>query len=103
MLIETTAKYIISCKKDLSSSHSYFPSRVGSLDPSRLGWCYGDLGICCALWQSLPIINDSSLPEFISEVLRHAATRREFDKTRILDDGFCHGSSGVAHIVQPYF
>lgn len=72
---------------------SVFPTKI--IDgkpqyPSRLAWCYGDVGVGMAL-----LLLGKELGE---EVLELAAERRDFLNTRVEDPFLCHGSSGLALI-----
>jgi lantibiotic modifying enzyme len=103
-MIEKTTKYIIKNQFDIRESSSYFPSFAKDRKPnSRLGWCYGDLGVCCALWQAARTLNDTSLGGFVRQVMIHAAGIREPQFTRVMDAGICHGSAGVAHIFRRFY
>ncbi len=57
--------------------------------PSRLAWCYGDLGIATAL---LRVDRQEAL-----ELGRRAAAL-PVDQAGIRDAGLCHGAAGVAHL-----
>ena len=81
-------------------------SRFGSLintnydksDISRIAWCYGDLGISIALLQVGQILNDYNITNKAVQIALSTTTRTTYEETSVLDAGFCHGSSGVAHI-----
>ncbi|TDX00907.1 lanthionine synthetase LanC family protein [Dinghuibacter silviterrae] len=70
---------------------SYFPG-------ARLAWCNGDLGIGYVLYQAGMTFGDPMLIDFAMGVLRHAAGRRGYRRTRVSDGALCHGAAGVAHI-----
>ena len=65
---------------------------------SRLGWCYGDMGVACAFWLAGEKL---SVPDWVATarkiILRTTQRRLEAD-TRIQDAGMCHGSAGVAYL-----
>lgn len=80
----------------------YFPSVVeeGAVSDeklSRLGWCYGDLGIAYVLYQAALTFADEELRTFALTVLEHSTQRRHNEQTLVHDAGFCHGSAGIAH------
>jgi len=81
---------------------SYFPSYSkdsGLESPySRLGWCYGDLGIAHILWQASIVLSNKDLENTALKILLHNCSRRDLQMNFINDAGLCHGSSGVAHI-----
>jgi hypothetical protein len=65
--------------------------------PSRLAWCYGDLGIAMAL---LVAARGAGEPAWEREAHRIAlaAARRDPSRSRVSDAGICHGAAGVAHL-----
>lgn len=71
---------------------------VGYASKSRLGWCYGDLGVAITLYQAAVVLGYEQLREQAIVILKHAAQRRKIEETDIRDAGVCHGSAGVAHI-----
>lgn len=84
------------------TSLCYFPSVVqegGVTDEkrSRLGWCYGDLGVAFILYQAGIAFEDEPLSAFALSVLTHTTARRLNEETLVHDAGFCHGSAGIAH------
>lgn len=101
-LIEGCSKFSLSQKMDILKNGSFFPTH--SLDvsyglKSRLGWCYGDLGIIISLYCVSDIINRSDLKKTTLEMLRYVAVnRRDLLKNDIADACFCHGTSGVLQI-----
>ena len=66
---------------------------------SRLGWCYGDLGIAMALWQAGVALHNESWKNKALEILLFAAEkRRNLEKNFVKDAGLCHGTAGIGHI-----
>jgi hypothetical protein len=81
-------------------SASRFPSFTGEgivPAPSRLAWCYGDLGIAVAL---LIAARGAGEPSWEQEALRIAlaAAERRPETTSIVEAGLCHGAAGVGHL-----
>jgi lantibiotic modifying enzyme len=83
-------------------TESYFPSYIILNTPdsvySRLGWCYGDLGIGIILYQTAIAFNDNGLKEYASAILSHTTKRKELKQTYVYDADVCHGTAGIAHI-----
>lgn len=80
---------------------SNFPCWVGNdepLSPSRLAWCYGDLGIGMAIWQASKAVNDEDWEKKTIEILLHSTKRKDLTMNYVYDAALCHGASGVAHI-----
>ncbi len=65
--------------------------------PSRLGWCYGDLGIAAALHRAARAARRSDWDAAAGEVARFSA-RRTREQGAVRDAGVCHGAAGIAHL-----
>ena len=83
-----------------ADSVSRFPNFVlegVETGPSRLAWCYGDLGIAVALLGAARGVGSA---EWEREALRIAldAAGRNPDFTLVNDPGLCHGAAGVGHL-----
>ena len=79
----------------------YFPSWVCEGDHpyvSRLGWCYGDLGIGIFLWLTSKNLEDQELEKKSLEILKLTTQRTDIKKESIVDPGLCHGTAGIAHV-----
>jgi class I lanthipeptide synthase len=65
--------------------------------PTRLAWCYGDLGIAVML---LAAARAASEPDWEREAidLATAAARRSYETSGVVDAGLCHGAAGNAHL-----
>ncbi len=100
MIIEGV-NYLIS-KKGKSSDFSFFPNYInesgGQDEKSRLGWCYGDLGIALAIWYCGKALSDTKIKDVAMEILLIAGKRKDVTETFIVDSGLCHGAFGVAQI-----
>jgi lantibiotic modifying enzyme len=97
--------FLLSKKSDIPNeiTKSFFPSVVYMNENkkeygSRLAWCYGDLGIGMALWQSSRSLQHKEWERISLDILLHTTTRTDLVKERVADGGICHGSSGIAHI-----
>lgn len=100
-LIFSSIKYILSTQIK-GESYCLFPSsvRLGNSQPSRLAWCYGDLGIAWCLWKVGRTFGEDNWSKKALEIFHRCAQRRQFDETSIVDAGFCHGSAGVAYFFK---
>ena len=107
ILLYQTIRYILGQITYTESSNSYFPSyskeNTSGYNNSRLGWCYGDLGIAHTLWQTAIALKDKELENKALRILYYNTTRRDLQKNIIRDAGLCHGSSGIAHIFWNLF
>ncbi|MBL8953102.1 MAG: lanthionine synthetase C family protein [Myxococcaceae bacterium] len=64
---------------------------------ARVAWCYGDLGIACALWLAALRLGEPRIrDEAVAAALRAAA--RPYADTGIVDASLCHGTAGAAHL-----
>ena len=70
---------------------------------SRLGWCYGDLGNAIALWRSGCIMHNEFWKQQAINIMVKATERRDLKLDNVIDAGFCHGSSGIAHIFNRFY
>jgi lantibiotic modifying enzyme len=100
--------FVLSNQKDYAQFGSFFPSFILKSSPeedfkSRLGWCYGDLGVGIALFQSGNTMSQTDWKEKGVEILLQSTCRRSFDQTKINEAGICHGSAGIAMIYQRMF
>ncbi|MCL2040670.1 MAG: lanthionine synthetase C family protein [Bacteroidales bacterium] len=102
-LLQGCVNYIIEQEIDKDKYGSCFPSfaieSMEQLHGSRLGWCYGDLGIAMALWQAGIALRNEIWKNKALEVLLFAAEkRRDLRKNFVNDAGLCHGSAGIGHV-----
>jgi len=106
-LLSQTVKYILDQITYQEGNISYFPSyskesSKGS-NYSRLGWCYGDLGIAHIFWQASVVMKNKEWEDTAIRILHHTTNRRDLQLNGIRDAGLCHGSAGVAHIFWNLF
>lgn len=82
-----------------------FPGSVAmdtSPVPSRLAWCYGDLGVSAALWVAGDVSDNESWKDSGVSIARGAAAIPR-DASGAVDPGLCHGASGIAHIFNRFY
>jgi lantibiotic modifying enzyme len=83
-------------------SKGFFPAYASLKEqedrPSRLAWCYGDLGAAFILYQAGIVFKDDNTRDFALTILLHSTKNRTPEDTRVTDAFFCHGSSGIAYI-----
>jgi hypothetical protein len=78
------------------------PAHPHSDRPSRLAWCYGDLGVSIALLQAARSAREPTWESEALSIARLAAARRGPD-TAVLDSGVCHGAAGIGHCFNRLF
>lgn len=85
---------------------SIFPSWVKENEEStssRLGWCYGDLGIGLVLINTAIAFNHIELFNFSTQILEKTTLRRSTEQSMVIDAGLCHGSSGLLNMYIKLF
>lgn len=79
------------------SIYPYHRSEDGESQPTRLAWCYGDLGIAASLLAVARLVGNSQWEAEALQLARGAAGRAA-DQSRVNDAGICHGGAGVGHL-----
>jgi lantibiotic modifying enzyme len=104
-LLEKGVQWLLSTRnKPGAEPGSWYPTMVtGNNTPigspqSRLGWCYGDLGIAISLWHIGARLGKAAYQEEAVEILLHTLLHRDGRNGTVRDAGLCHGSMGIAHI-----
>lgn len=103
-LAKGALEYILKQEIDVNIYGSYFPIyskeyNYGKTSKSRLGWCYGDLGISIVLLNAGRTFKNECWEKKAIEVLLYAAKeRKDLNSNMIFDAGLCHGAVSVAHI-----
>lgn len=103
-LAEATVRWLLAQRLP-EGRGSAFPAYVvpgTDPEPTRTGWCYGDLGVAVVL---LAAARSFGRPDWEREALalaRLAAGRPE-SVTGAIDGGLCHGTAGNAHLFLRLF
>jgi lantibiotic modifying enzyme len=66
---------------------------------ARLGWCYGAPGIAASLLYAARCVGRENWEQEATR-LALAAAKVPLQKSRIVDAGLCHGSAGLAHLLN---
>ena len=106
--LQETIRYLLRFKSNDLSDFSLFPSWIKDGEekdkiPSRVAWCYGDLGIGISLWKASKVLRDHHLRDTSLEILGHAAKRTSMEDSLVKDAGVCHGSHGNAQIFHKVY
>src|SRR5690606_14335665 len=64
---------------------------------SRLGWCYGDLGVAITLWNIGTKLKDKNIIDESINIVKHS-TKRTIENSNINDAAVCYGAIGISHI-----
>ncbi len=106
-LLIKTVSYILNQKISVEKYGTFFPNTSIESQPilykTRLAWCYGDLGVAIAIWQSGLILKNQDWIERGMTILLHAAARRGLKDNFVQDAGICHGTAGIAQIFNRLF
>ncbi|WP_298512030.1 lanthionine synthetase C family protein [uncultured Kordia sp.] len=101
-MLRKAINYLLSVRNGQEETFSIFPNTIFNADKiirkSRLGWCYGDLGIGIALYNAGKQLNDNTLKQTSIDILMHAAKRKTPEETWVKDPFVCHGTFGNAQI-----
>jgi len=104
-LLSGAVNFLLRNEQDISKKLSYFPNwavKDGNPQPSRLAWCYGDLGIASALFSAAKSTSNKVWEEKALEILRYSTKRTNLIENAVKDAGLCHGTAGIAHILTGY-
>lgn len=82
-----------------------FDKSIHAPENSRLGWCYGDLGIFHTMLIVADFLNDVDLKKIIIEKLIVVSERKMELEYQLFgkDVGFCHGTCGIAFLYKNIF
>lgn len=71
---------------------------------SRLAWCYGDLGVLWALYNSSGVLDDLELRTYALEAFVSAARIRRGLRSNYVNDAcVCHGAAGLSAIFKSLY
>lgn len=105
-LLEDGVRWLRSTRFADPGSGSHFPTAVDLAgEPthrtsSRLGWCYGDLGVAVSLLDAGTALDDRALVAAATEILHHTIAHRSAEDGQVNDAALCHGSMGIAQIYR---
>ncbi|MEG1762492.1 MAG: lanthionine synthetase C family protein [Bacteroidales bacterium] len=103
IIVSEAIEYILKQQIDKFKYGSYFSylalESEKKIRPSRLAWCYGDLGIAVVLWNAGNTFENNQWKQKAIEILLFAAKyRKNLNKNGVMDAGLCHGTVGIGHI-----
>lgn len=91
-------------KQMLSNDISKFPSSSKSQQPSRLAWCYGDIGVALAFIYAARVLEDDKLMNNAREIALQSSYRNlsnsyiKSESSGLIENGVCHGSIGLVYL-----
>ena len=106
-MLEGCMNYILLQEIDHTQYGSFFPNKSLETNPaptpSRVAWCFGDLGIAWALWQAGIAVENRQWQDKAIAIMEHATRRINREQTMLYDCGLCHGSAGVAMVFRRFY
>lgn len=101
VLLEGAVAWLVAQKHPEGSGSCFgttvSPNRAYEPGPSRIAWCYGDLGLCVALlWAARSLGRSDWEAEALS--IARLAAKRDTAEAGVRDAGLCHGAAGNAHL-----
>jgi lantibiotic modifying enzyme len=102
-LLDGSVAWLLNQKRpEGSEGGSIFPYNVAlagaEAKPTRLAWCYGDLGIAATLLMAARTVGEESWEREAVGIARAAAARQDEKEAGVIDAGVCHGASGAGHL-----
>lgn len=105
LLAEKAVNWLLHYEDVSDKETSRFPNIVNWNDRqdisrrSRLGWCYGDLGIGYSIYFCSKAFQNELIGSRALDILINT-TSRQLDNTYtgVVDKSFCHGTSGIFYI-----
>lgn len=95
--IQRAVGYLLAQQQDYRQVGSFYPNIVGETgQPTRLGLCYGDMGVAYSLLRAARVLNDASLEQQARTIFTVSATRRSPATSGINDAGILYGAAGTA-------
>ena len=96
-LLRRSTAWVVDQQRSDQTFPAWIPrNRPVERNPSRVAWCYGELGVSVALLAAARALNDDAVEEAALASARHCAERRH--STGVKDAGLCHGAAGNAHL-----
>lgn len=106
-LIDRSVSWLLAVQnKPESGVTSLYPGLVGTNNEaihgkqSRLGWCYGDLGIAITLWNTGQRTQNQQYLQAAYNIFEHTLKHRDSKNGSVNDACLCHGSAGIAQIFR---
>ncbi|HSS76932.1 MAG TPA: lanthionine synthetase C family protein [Thermoanaerobaculia bacterium] len=98
-LLDGAVEWLLAQKlpPDLGSFFGYNVAAGAAPAPSRVAWCYGDLGISATLMVAARAVGERAWEAEALEIARRSA-ERSLKESSVIDVGICHGAAGVAHL-----
>ncbi|MDJ1503291.1 lanthionine synthetase LanC family protein [Xanthocytophaga agilis] len=105
-MIRGAVNWLLS-KKQQNGLSSFSNANI-SEQTSRLGWCYGDLGVAYSLFVAAQVLKDNEIYYSALEIALHSCKRNITDSQiqyieGFYDIGICHGLAGVCLFYRLFY
>ncbi len=103
-LLESSVNWLLARRLPAGAGSCFAGSYAPWEDPSptRLAWCYGDLGIAASLLATARALGNAEWERQAIDVALAAAAREE-STSYVRDAGLCHGAAGLGHLFNRMF
>ncbi|HEU5292868.1 MAG TPA: lanthionine synthetase C family protein [Cyclobacteriaceae bacterium] len=102
-IVEKSVTWILSAKLESGKYNSVYPNFISAkrnIGPSRLSWCYGDLGLAIMFSFAGATFKNELWIQESKMLLQHSLTRLDPLQDPTLDAGVCHGTAGIAFLFK---
>ena len=82
--------------------HTWIVPGAPTSRESKLAWCYGDPGVATAILSAGLAVHEPTWIRIAMDIMKNCVERTR-NSSGITDAGLCHGSAGVAHILNRFF
>jgi lantibiotic modifying enzyme len=87
----------LSTKGGIGNYRNFYVPGQDEAQDSRLGWCYGDLGLAYSLLKASESLSDDRLYQYAIGILEDCS-QRSFDECGVHHAVVCHGTVGNGHM-----
>lgn len=106
-LLENSIKFLLDKELNYNENgfhfQNYYSIPCQKLEKSRLGWCYGDIGIATVLYNAGVSLRNNEIINKSIEILKNNTSRKNLIESKVHDAGICHGSSGIMHMYNKIY
>lgn len=99
-LLNACMRALVAVARSTDAMPAWIPVDGAPAVPSpRVGWCYGDAGVACALVAAARAVGEPAWADVALALGRRAAARAlagDPAAAGVVDAGLCHGAAGVA-------
>jgi lantibiotic biosynthesis protein len=98
-LLDRAVPWLLSQRLDGDVAFGYTTTLDDAVEPARLAWCYGDVGVAATLMATAQMADRDDW-RVEAAALAHRAAHRPEATSAVVDPGLCHGAAGVGHLFR---